>query len=179
MTYICPKNQNIMKLLKSFLILFIAISITSCSSDDDNSFELVATNLVGSYNLTAYKSVETEIATASNGNESTLSTTTKTGGSFKVVVALNANGTYSIDGNFILTPNKGEQDVVIIASSGNYTLNATAKTITLTVSEDEAFIGGTFDIKSFNEDKMVLKQTVDGTGDVRIDAITDITLERN
>ncbi|WP_166385917.1 hypothetical protein [Polaribacter sp. 11A2H] len=169
-----------MKLLKSFLILFIAISITSCSSDDDNnSFELVATNLVGSYNLTAYKSVETEIATASNGNESTLSTTTKTGSSFKVVVELKANGTYSIDGNFILTPNNGEQNVEIIASSGNYSLNATDKKITLIASEDGAFVGGSFDIKSFNEDKMVLKQTVEGTGDVRIDSITDITLERN
>ncbi|PQJ68642.1 hypothetical protein [Polaribacter butkevichii] len=176
-----------MKLLKSFLILFIAISITSCSSDDDNSFELVATNLAGSYNLTAYKSVEAEIATASNGNESTLSTTTKTGSTFSIDVALNANGTYSIGGTLLLkykadpTPKGGDEDneILTLASSGNYTLNATAKTITLTVSEDEAFIGGTFDIKSFNEDKMVLKQTVEGTGDVRIDAITDITLERN
>ncbi|QVY64649.1 hypothetical protein [Polaribacter sp. Q13] len=168
-----------MKLLKSILVLFIAISITSCSSDDDNSLELVATNLVGSYNLTAYKSVETEIATASNGNESTLSTTTKTGSTFKVVVELKADGTYSIDGNFILTPNKGEQNVEIITSSGNYSLNATDKKITLIASEDGSFVGGSFDIKSFNEDKMVLKQTVEGTGDVRIDSITDITLERN
>jgi hypothetical protein len=168
-----------MKLLKSFLILFIAISITSCSSDDDNSFELTATNLVGSYNLTIYKSVETEIATSSTGNESTLSTTTKIGSTFNVVVELNANGTYSIDGNFILTPNEGEQNVVIIASSGNYSLNATDEKITLTASEDEAFVGGEFGIASFTEDKMKLKQTIDGIGDVRIDSITEITLERN
>lgn len=169
-----------MKLLKSLLVLFIAVSITSCSSNEDNSFELVSTNLVGTYKLTAYKSVETETATSSTGTETKLSETTKIGGSFTVDVTLNTDKTYSIDGNFIVTSNNGdnEQAVVILASNGTYNLNEVSKTITLTALTDGALVDGKFDIKTFNENKIVLKQEVEGSGDVRIDAITDITLER-
>jgi hypothetical protein len=174
-----------MKLLKSFLILFIAISITSCSSsDDENSFELVATNLVGEYTLTAYESVETETATSSTGTETILSTTTKTRSSSTVVVILNANNTYSIDGILVMD-SKTDQDENddeikdLDDTSGTYTLNIVSKTITLTPTTDESFIDGSFNIKTFKEDQIVLEQEVEGSGDVSISTTTDITLERN
>ena len=156
-----------MKLLKSILVLFIAISITSCSSDDDNFLELSEINIASSYNLTAYKSVEKESATSQSGVTSELSKTTIVGGTFtNAIVAFNANGTYSINGNFVLgynttpTPKDGQRDseAISLSSNGTYKLDPISKTITITETTGLGYINGSFDIKSFNQNSLVLKQ---------------------
>ncbi|WP_343328653.1 hypothetical protein [Polaribacter staleyi] len=175
-----------MKLLKSFLILFIAISITSCSSDDDNSFELSAVNLAGTYKITAYKSVEIESATSSAGKVITLATTTKTRSSSTVKVILNANNTYSIDGILVMTSKTdgvdNDDDIQDLDdTAGTYALNLDSKTITLTETLGNGLVIGTFDLKTFNADKLIIKQDVNSTtkGGNDINTVTDITLERN
>jgi len=191
MAYICPKNQNIMKLLKSFLILFIAISITSCSSsDDDNSFQLTAENFVGVYALTDYESDVTETATSSTtGNTVELSETENEGSIYSTVVTLNTDGTYSIDGTFVLTSETDgstTEAVITLETTGTYSLNIISKTITLTetVTEEAAkgagLVEGTFTITSFNENELELEQTTNATaGSNSINTVTEITLTRN
>jgi hypothetical protein len=174
-----------MKLLKSFLILFITISITSCSdSSSEPPYTLSNANIAGTYKITAYESVETETATSSTGAETVLSTTTKTRSSSTISVTLNTDNTYSIDGILVLDSktNGVENDDEIKDlddTTGTYVLNATSKTIFLTQTTDDSFIDGGFNINTFNEDKIILEQEIEGSGDISIDTTTEITLERN
>lgn len=178
-----------MKLLKSFLILFIAISITSCSSDDDNSFELSAANLAGTFKITAYTSVETESATSSAGVTTELSKNTIVGDTFtNMVVTLNTGGTFTAKGSFRVnstvtpTPEDGQKDaeIVTLDSEGTYSLNLTSKTISLIDTSGDGYVNGTFEIKTFNVDKLIIKKETDvTTGGITNNIVTDITLERN
>ena len=179
-----------MKLLKSFLILFIAISITSCSSSDENSFELTAENFVGVYALTDYESDVTETATSSTtGNTVELSETENEGDTYNTAVTLNTNGTYTIGGTFRMWYETGEIETfktIILQSTGTYSLNIISKTITLTEDEAEeetngaGLIAGTFNITSFNENELELEQTTNiPDGSNSINTVTEITLTRN
>ncbi|MCL7761965.1 hypothetical protein MPF19_00960 [Polaribacter sp. Z014] len=175
-----------MKLLKSILVLFIAISITSCSSDDDNSLELTSENLAGTFKITSYKSVETETAKNTAGTVIGSSTTTKNRSSSTIVVTLNSNNTYSIEGILVLdskTGNDKNDDEIndLNDTKGTYAFsNVEPKTFTLTESEGKKLIIGNFEIKSFNVNSLVLKQeTNTNAGNIEIKTITDITLERN
>jgi hypothetical protein len=181
-----------MKLLKSFLILCIAVSITSCSSDDENSFELTAENFVSVYALTDYESDITETATSSSGDVSTLSETEKEGDTYDTEVTLNADNTYTIDGSFRIgskTDNETETfQTIILETTGTYSLNIISKTITLTETVTEeavkgaGLVVGTFDIISFNENKLELEQTTTTAASVgtnSISTVTEVTLTRN
>ena len=179
-----------MKLLKSFLILFIAISITSCSSDDDNSIELTSQTFVGIYSLSDYESDVTETATSTTtGNVTTLSETEKEGRTYAVNLLLNVDNTYSIKGNFILESetdgNKTEQ-VIIFETTGTYSLDLLLKTVTLTETVTEeavdgaGFIAGQFKITTFNDNEIELEQiTNTNAGSNSINTVTEITLTRN
>ena len=176
-----------MKLLKSILVLFIAISITSCSSnDDDNFLELTSENLAGTFKITSYKSVETETAKNTAGTVIGSSTTTKNRSSSTIVVTLNSNNTYSIEGILVLDSKTGSDtndDEIndLNDTKGTYAFsNIDSKTFTLTESEGEKFIIGNFEVKSFNLNSLVLKkETNTKSGNIDIKNITDITLERN
>ncbi|WP_218597834.1 hypothetical protein [Polaribacter sp. NJDZ03] len=183
-----------MKLLKSFLILFIAISITSCSSsDDDNSIELTAQSFVGVYALTDYESDVTESATSSTGKESILSETENEGSVYNTVITLNTDGTYTIDGTFLQTSEiDGDQNneietIITLETSGTYVLNITSRTITFTEAiiadaDGSGFITGEYVIEDLNENELELKQTntiAAAAGTNKIVTVTEISLTRN
>lgn len=175
-----------MKLVKSLILMFMAVSLVNCGSDDDggSSFDLSAANFVGTYSLVGVES-SSERTITDNGNTTVLSSeTTELNDDVTVTteVVFNSNGTYFSTGTHVLdietSDSSGESEnfseTVITNDSGTYTLDIVNEQIFLfvdgDVSDDPA------DIIRFTEDRLVLYNTetdVDG----QITETFEVTLE--
>ena len=143
-----------MKLLKSLFVLFVAVSLVSCSSDDDNNqYTLNNANLSGTHSLTFFNSSDTE-TTNINGLDVVTEFTT-VGSTFQVTVVFSENGTYSIDGEFVSNyvtrvagqiVEEGTEIIDIENETGNYSSDNTSMELVLD--------GETYDVTLFNENEL-------------------------
>ena len=167
-----PKKLNIMKLLKSLLVLFIAVSIASCSSNNDEvSFTLSNANIAGTYNISSLNIIS-KITTVTDvaGIPVTLdiASSKSEGDTFQVDFVINENGTYTSSGEYRLvttiSPITGEtttnSEIIKFNDSGSYVLNTTNETIVLTSDTDD-FIEGTLNVVKFNENTIDISQEVE------------------
>ncbi|GHC45377.1 hypothetical protein [Ulvibacter litoralis] len=147
-----------MKLSKIVAVLFVALSIVSCKSDDDGANEFVynKANLEGTYSLNYFVSTEVE-TTIINGYE-VATTTTSTGDTFQVDFIFSENGTYTVDGEFretytvVVNGETTEEDsqiIVISNETAGYSVSASTSLLILD--------GETYQVTVFNENELQLR----------------------
>ena len=167
-----------MKFLKILFVLFVVISITSCSSDDEvNQYDLNNVNLsAGSFDLNYLNSYSTETIDI-NGLE-VISEFAATGETFQFTITFFENGTYIANGQYVViqtTTVSGqitEEDIYIEDvdnEEGTYVANDGAMQLVMD--------GNIFDVTLFNANELRLVQndtyTEDGvdfvdTGEIRM-----------
>jgi hypothetical protein len=167
-----------MKFLKILFVLFVVISITSCSSDDEvNQYDLNNANLsAGSFDLNYLNSYSTETIDI-NGLE-VISEFAATGETFQFTITFFENGTYIANGQYVViqtTTVSGqitEEDIYIEDvdnEEGTYVANDGAMQLVMD--------GNIFDVTLFNSNELRLVQndtyTEDGvdfvdTGEIRM-----------
>ena len=167
-----------MKFLKILFVLFVVISITSCSSDDEViQYDLNNANLsAGSFDLN-YLSSYTTATVDINGLE-IISEFAATGETFQFTITFFENGTYIANGQYVViqtTTVSGqitEEDIYIEDvdnEEGTYVANDGAMQLVMD--------GNIFDVTLFNANELRLVQndtyTEDGvdfvdTGEIRM-----------
>ena len=167
-----------MKFLKILFVLFVVISITSCSSDDEViQYDLNNANLsAGSFDLN-YLSSYTTATVDINGLE-IISEFAATGETFQFTITFFENGTYIANGQYVViqtTTVSGqitEEDIYIEDvdnEEGTYVANDGAMQLVMD--------GNIFDVTLFNSNELRLVQndtyTEDGvdfvdTGEIRM-----------
>ena len=170
-----------MKIIKYLFVLIVIVSLASCKSDDDNDtpYLLINENFSGLYNLNfLVANVETTVII---GGNPVVVPSTSEGSVFQVDTSFNLNGTYSLGGQFLLTTtitgSGATNEIIDLDENGSYQLNDTAKTITITSNEE--FLNGTFDVTLFNENELRIKSektTIDG--DVTTESVIEIRFTR-
>jgi len=145
-----------MKLLKNIFILILAVSLASCSSDDDNNqYLLTNENIAGSYNITLLNTKEVQ-TTDVNGVD-IITETTETGSTFQLEVIFSENGNVLMDGEYVINTRVEvagqlvEEDteiIVIDSEQTNYTTNNTSMTLVLD--------GEVYDVTVFNSNEIRL-----------------------
>tara|TARA_B100000809_G_scaffold265773_1_gene325670 strand:- start:11742 stop:12245 length:504 start_codon:yes stop_codon:yes gene_type:complete len=142
-----------MKLLKSLFVLFVAVSIISCSSDDSNQYTLNNANLSGTHSITMLNSSETETTNVNGLDIVTVSTTV--GDTFQVIIVFSEDGTYAINGEYRIgyvttvagqIVNEGFEIIDFTNETGNYTTNDSLMEI--------EFDGETYDVTLFNANEL-------------------------
>ena len=176
-----------MKIFKFILILFITVSMTSCSDDtSEPTITLSNTNIAGTYEISSLNIEEIESATSSAGVTVELSRNTKIGDTFQVNLVIKSNGTFTASGEYrsastvVPTPTNGQETpkIIIINSSGSYEINTSLNTINFTQNEGN-FIDGSFDITTFNETTVIMNQeATDTQGGITNKIKTNITFTR-
>ena len=171
-----------MKLVKGLILIFIAVSLVNCGSDDGgSSFDLSEDNLVGSY---AAESIESDSARSlieADGTLTPINTTSSEADNIILRLTFSSNGTFTIAGayeNTVTTSSSTgsdtETDDVIVSDSGTYTLDVENETITL-VSDD---FGGVYNIDRFTEDELFVSVTIEEENSVdNTTTITESTFE--
>ena len=167
-----------MKFLKILFVLFVVISITSCSSDDEvNQYDLNNANLsAGSFDLNYLSSYST--ATVDINGLEIISEFAATGETFQFTITFFENGTYIANGQYVVnetTTVSGqitEEDTYIEDvdnEEGTYVANDGVMKL--------AIDGDIFDVTLFNANELRLVQndtyTEDGidfvvTGELRM-----------
>jgi len=156
-----------MKATKYLLIFILALTVVSCNKNDDdgesNSFLLNAANLAGTHALT-FLTINIEETTEINGIPVT-STISAVGSTFQVEIIFLANGTYTIDGQYLVTTTvtvagqtETDTEIIVLDEAGTYSIDANAETIFVSGSGGELG-SGTFDITLFNETDFRFTQT--------------------
>jgi len=170
-----------MKIIKYLFVLIVIVSLASCKSDDDNDtpYLLINENFSGLYNLNfLVANVETTVII---GGNPVVVPSTSEGSVFQVDTSFNLNGTYSLGGQFLLTTtitgSGATNEIIDLDENGSYQLNDTAKTITITSNEE--FLNGTFDVTLFNENELRIKSEKTTTdGDVTTESVIEIRFTR-
>ena len=170
-----------MKIIKYLFVLIVIVSLASCKSDDDNEtpYLLINENFSGQYNLNfLVANVETTVII---GGNPVVVPSTSEGSVFQVDTSFNLNGTYSLGGQFLLTTtitgSGATNEIIDLDENGSYQLNDTAKTITITSNEE--FLNGTFDVTLFNENELRIKSEKTTTdGDVTTESVIEIRFTR-
>ena len=156
-----------MKPTKILLIFVLALSVISCNKKDDdgetNSFLLNAANLAGTHALT-FLTINIEETTEINGIPVT-STITSVGSTFQVEIIFLENGTYTIEGQYLMTTtvsvagqSETDTEIIVLDEGGTYSIDANEETIFVSGSGGELG-SGTFDITLFNETDFRFTQT--------------------
>ncbi len=169
-----------MKLSKILLILLLAVTVVGCNKKDDDGdsgFTLSLANLAGAYDLT-YLNVTIESVTEVQGIPVS-STVTAVGSVFQVEVIFTENGTYTAEGQYLLTTTttvgsktETDEEIFVIDENGTFTLDANNETIQMSGAGELA--NGTLDISLFNENEMRLTQEEAIDSD---DSMSDISSE--
>lgn len=176
-----------MKSAKYLLIFILALSVLSCNKNDDDggttTFLLSAENLAGTHALT-FLTVDIEETQEINGIPVT-STITAVGSTFQVEMIFRADGTYSIEGQYLLTTTvtvagqtETDTEIIVLDEGGTYSLDANDQTIFVSGSGGELG-SGTFDITVFNETdfRFVQTQVITANG-ISGDIISEYRFER-
>ena len=145
-----------MKLLKNFFTLVMVFTLIACSSDDDSvPYELNNTNLsTGSYGIQYLSIFDTETVNI-NGLD-VVTEFSGTGETFQISFTFFENGTYILDGEYVLNSTltvAGEviEDNTIIIDvenqTGNYTANNSLMQLVLDGEE-------VWNVTLFNENEL-------------------------
>ncbi|MFY9241612.1 MAG: hypothetical protein WAO74_01140 [Polaribacter sp.] len=155
-----------MKKLKIIFILFIAVSLPSCSDGDSKTiaFDFSVANVSGSYKLKTLTANLTNTA-VTQGVVAPISTATEIGDTFNANLTLNANGTFNLKGNYrivtAVTPTGGSTtnnaEIIILDDSGTYTINAQTRTISF-ASTNTQLLEGEYKVTIFSETTLSLTQ---------------------
>jgi len=143
-----------MKILKNLFALIIIVSLTGCSSDDDNNVYLLTNaNLAGIYEVTFLNS--TLVHTGEFDGAEIVSTTTTIGDTFEVDFRFLEDGNYLVNGLFrnVTTivvgenPPQEEAEIVVIDNeAGMYSTNS--DTMRLIIDEEIS------EVTLFNENEI-------------------------
>lgn len=154
-----------MKILKSLFILFIAISLSSCSTEDSApTYPLTYENIAGTYDI---QSLSLNVKTTINvGAVPVTSTANGVGDTFQVDLIMNQDRTYSVKGAYRLVTTATvpgvapteTKEIINIDESGSYTINSD-NSITF-VDPDAEFLEGSLNVTVFNENTFTLTQEV-------------------
>lgn len=170
-----------MKPTKILLILLISLSVVSCKKDDNgggNSFLLTNANLAGLYDVAFLLATIDQIIDV-NGIPVD-SNITAEGSTFQVDIIFNEDGTYTAEGQYLLTvtttvagQTEIDTEIIVLDEGGTYTLNANAQTIFLSGSGGELG-SGNFDIILFNETQLqIMQEETIMTNGVTSDLLTE------
>ncbi|MGC1472915.1 MAG: hypothetical protein WA775_10010 [Psychroserpens sp.] len=130
-----------MKIFKLFFVAAVLLTMTACGNDDDggsSEIELTNATLAGTYDITFLEGSSQTSLTSSTGTTVVSSTETYSGSVFSdAVLRLNASGTYSVAGDYVLTSIVTEtgmdsetvEDIVTLNDSGSFTVNNEERTI--------------------------------------------------
>ena len=180
-----------MKLFKFILVLFVTVSISSCSEDPReptillSNANIAGTHSINSFNLDTKVTSETDVSGVSVPFD--IATSAGYGDTFQINFELTENGTYTLIGQYRLlstiTPAIGNQvskiSILSVDDSGTYEIDTTNNTITFTSSLD-AFLSGTFNVVTFNETAIVLRQEKEEVlAPITTQIKTNIRFERN
>jgi hypothetical protein len=151
-----------MNFSKILFLLVIAVSVVSCSSDDDTvPFNLSNTNIAGTHALTFF-TVSVDQSVEVNGMPETTNTSI-IGDTFEVTAVFGDDGTYTIAGqyNIVSTTTVGgistiDEDTVVLDEIGSYEIDAVEQTISLSGLSN--FGDDTFEVTLFNETEFRLSQ---------------------
>jgi hypothetical protein len=169
-----------MKNIKFILFLFLSITILSCS-DNDNSvpaFALSNANIAGTYNMSSFN-IDIKASTVVSKVTVPVSTGKNVGDTFQINFILNANGSYTVDGQYrvvsTITPTGmtpiTNTEIIDIDDSGSFSINTTNNTINFISSKDD-FLDGTFEIKTFNENSFSIEEETQETdGNITVDIL--------
>ena len=142
-----------MKLLKSLFVLFVAVSLVSCSSDDDNQYLLNNANLSGIYNVTMLNTTETQ-TTDVNGAD-IITVTTTVGDTFELTVDFDEDGSYVINGayrdSYLQTVageivDEGAEIIFIDNETGDFSTSNSTMTMVLD--------GEVYEVELFNQNEL-------------------------
>ncbi len=173
-----------MTLLKFILVLFISVSITSCSDEaNEPPYRLTNANIVGSYNIESF-SLNSDLSNEiSPGVSATFSTAKFVGDTFQVDLELDANGTYTLSGQYrvitTITIVGGTNPtipaaIINFSDSGTYSVNSLDNTIQFNsksgnflgaTSLDPVYLDTSFNIVVFNENTFSIEQEAENTID--------------
>jgi len=189
------------KLFKFILVLFVTVSISSCSEDPReptillSNANIAGTHSINSFNLDTKVTSETDVSGVSVPFD--IATSTGYGDTFQVDFELTENGDYTLIGQYRLTstvtPAIGSQvsetSILLVDDSGTYEIDTTNNTITFTSSLDALLdfsldassrLSGTFNVVTFNETAIVLRQEKEEVlAPVTTQIKTNIRFERN
>ena len=180
-----------MKLFKFILVLFVAVSISSCSDDSiEPTILLSNANIAGTHSINSFN-IDTKVTSKTDVSGISvpfdIATSTGYGDTFQVDFELTENGDYTLIGQYRListiTPAVGNQvaetSILLVDDSGTYEIDTTNNTITFTSSLD-AFLSGTFNVVTFNETAIVLRQEKEEVlAPITTQIKTNIRFERN
>ena len=176
-----------MKTLKLILFAVITSTILSCA-DNSTEPELILSNesLAGNYDIAVLDS-DLETSTVVADVPVTVANASLVGDTFQVDVIINADGTFSAEGQYRVVstitpvgtaPITETEIITLDPSSGSYILNTLQNTITFS-SQDMSLLEGTFNVIVFNETTFTLNQQVEETlGDLTVKANVNLSLER-
>ncbi|MFT5248527.1 MAG: hypothetical protein ACI93P_000240 [bacterium] len=143
-----------MKLLKTLFVLFVAVSLVSCSSDDDNNqYEFNNANLAGTYEVTLLNT--TEVQTTNVNGLDIITEYTTVGDTFQLTIVFSESGSYVIDGEFRNSyvetvagqvQGEGSEILVIDSETGDYSTNNSTMTFVLD--------GEVFSVALFNANEL-------------------------
>lgn len=155
-----------MKKLKLILSLFVTISLVSCGDSETKTIALdfSIANVTGSYELKSFSADIINTAITQNV-PATISTATQVGDTFNADLTLNSNGTFTLVGNYrvvtTVTPIGGSAttnpEIIILDTSGTYTINTQSRTISFTTSNPQ-LLDGVYDVAVFNETTLSFTQ---------------------
>jgi hypothetical protein len=176
-----------MKTLKLILFAVITSTILSCA-DNSTEPEIILSNesLAGNYDVAVLDS-DLETSTVVADVPVTVANASLVGDTFQVDVIINADGTFSAEGQYRVVstitpvgtaPITETEIITLDPSSGSYILNTLQNTITFS-SQDMSLLEGTFNVIVFNETTFTLNQQVEETlGDLTVKANVNLSLER-
>ena len=189
-----------MKLFKFILVLFVAVSFSSCDEDPKEPTILLSNaNIAGIHSINSFN-LDTKVTSETNvGGVSSPSVATSAGygDTFQIDFELTENGDYTLIGQYRLnstvTPAVGNQVsdtfILLVDDSGTYEIDTTNNTITFTSSLDalsdfsldaSSRLSGTFNVITFNETAIVLRQEKEEVLEAKTTQVkTNIRFERN
>lgn len=154
-----------MKILKFILVLLITTSITSCGDNDSDepSFILSNANLAGTYNIKSF-SENSKITTVISGFPISVNSSS-TGDIFQVDFIINADGSYTISGQYTVVTKLTSlgsnpvtnSEILLVDDFGTYQINSINGTITFNSTIGD-FIEGTLIVETFNDTTINLRQ---------------------
>ncbi len=161
-----------MKPTKVLLILFTALAVLSCKSDDDGVQEFVLNNenLSGSYQLTFFQA--TTIETTSINGLDVVSTITNIGDTFDVDYFFTNDGDYTANGLFRIVFTVEVNGVITEEDAFIETVNIPNGNYATTTSTSILVLDGeTYEVTLFNETelRLIFEETVTfPTGDTEV-----------
>ena len=190
-----------MKLFKFILVLFVAVSISSCSDDSiEPTILLSNANIAGTHSINSFN-IDTKVTSKTDVSGISvpfdIATSTGYGDTFQVDFELTENGDYTLIGPYRLISSITHADgnqvsktlILYVDDSGTYEIDTTNNTITFTSSLDalsdfysdaSSRLSGTFNVITFNETAIVLRQEKEEVLEAMTTQIkTNIRFERN